>query len=141
MSKVNVRDYSRVSDLLKEIRKLDCEIKVGVYSNEPEIIIRANVNEYGSEIIPERSFIRGTFDEEINKMNIMAQRAVDNVINGADADDQIEDIAEYLVRAVKEKIQNIGPPNAPETVEIKQGNDPLVDTGDLLDSIDYEVVR
>jgi hypothetical protein len=145
---VRIKDNNNIPSLLSDLEKLrDIELQVGIPKDAgKEIIIRANVNEYGSagksEIIPERSFIRATFDEERRKLDEMGDKGVMNVLAGRESpDDVLERMGKYLVEAVKEKIRNMEPENDPDTIEQKGSSQPLIDTGDMIDSITYKVVR
>jgi hypothetical protein len=47
-----------------------------------------------------------------------------------------------MEEAIKGKIKsNIPPPNSPATLVLKEGNRTLIDTGLMLNSIEYEVVK
>lgn len=91
--------------------------------------------------IPERSFLRSTLGE--NK-----EKAVGLLIRGLKADIAQGDfsgkafsvVGEKLSAEVKRKIQSgISPALDPKTVKRKGSSKPLIDTGNLLQSITYEV--
>ena len=92
--------------------------------------------------IPERSFLRSTFDAQRATLGTAVERVVGRVATGKataeEAAQQLAHLAETVFRrgllAVKE------PPNAPLTVKIKKSDQPLVDSGRLRASIRSVVV-
>jgi len=140
------------------------------------------IHEYGapSAHIPERSFLRSTFDEGRQKHTmrihtaliravqrmVFAQRnrpALPFRVNTPYADDKarkasvmsgraneiqkaldtaMEDEAAVMVGEVKRKII-VGPfkRNAPMTIAKKGRNEPLIDEGEMLDAIDYKMIK
>ena len=103
------------------------------------------IHEYGSPKagIPERSFLRSTFNEQREKVTLAAAKAAQKVYADAGGFEQrLVQIGLYLAAAVKKKIvSKIPPPNAPSTIARKGSSTPLVDTGQLLDSITHAVRR
>ena len=87
--------------------------------------------------IPERSFLRSTFDGQRATLGTAVERVVGKVATGKakaeEAAQKFAHLAETVFRrgllAVKE------PPNAPLTVKIKKSDQPLVDSGRLRASI------
>jgi hypothetical protein len=111
----------------------------------------ATVNEYGSEDgrIPERSFMRSTFDENRDRYAAGIRIGIEKAIDGSLAGSRpvhggvlevIEVVAAVVVGDVQEKIV-AGPfkPNAPYTIRKKGSSKPLIDTGRMRQSIDYEI--
>lgn len=107
----------------------------------------AVVNEFGSKDgrVPERSYIRSTFDEEkrrwrtltgkLKKKMIVAVKTVEWVLGNMGT--KIVGDIQAKINAVKE------PPNAPSTIAKKTragkvGDNPLVDYGQLKSSITYK---
>lgn len=91
-------------------------------------------------LIPERSFLRSTFDERQDDIAQHAQRAVAAVVAGGDYNECIQKTGAYVQGLVQQKIRN-GPfePNKPSTVKRKGSSRPLIDTGHLRQSIRYVV--
>ncbi len=87
--------------------------------------------------IPERSFLRATFDAQRGKLETAAERVVGRVLDGKvtaeEAFQTFAQLAETLFRrgllAVKD------PPNAPLTIALKKSSQPLVNSGRLRASI------
>jgi hypothetical protein len=115
------------------------------------------IHEFGTDDIPQRSFIRSTWEDEKRNIDKVALRLIKRNINkGGDPKNRIEDglksLGVWFVGKIKKKFRNndwpalknpssrrrgkqkkgfIGPPRAPK---------PLIDTGQLRASIGFEVV-
>lgn len=131
-------------------------VKVGVLSDEPKeerdgageeisLLEVAAIHEFGAPAanIPQRSFIRETVDvkrEEIQRLQLVqAQRIVKGDVEPEAA---VEQIGARVKGMIQQRIAaGIEPPNAPSTIERKGSSKPLVDTGQLRESIDYQVER
>ena len=111
----------------------------------------ATVLEFGAPSvgIPERPYLRDTFDlnaaryEEILTLGIKEATKPANLEHfDAELRKVIEITAIAAVGDVQEAIATPGAfaPNAPLTIAIKGSSVPLIDTGRLRQSIDYEVV-
>ena len=97
-------------------------------------------NEFGTEHMPERSFIRSTMSEkerelrdkiisDLNRLNIRRMKA----------SALLKKVGLFVKGSIKDKINLLrSPPNAKRTVEIKGFNDPLVDTRAMMNSIKFQ---
>lgn len=97
-------------------------------------------NEYGTATIPARPFFRNTIAE---KQDEWADNAASR-LQQADGDvgKALALIGEDVKDDIVETIQNFREPeNAPSTVKKKGFNKPLIDTGDLWQAIQSEVVE
>jgi hypothetical protein len=97
-------------------------------------------NEYGTSTIPERSFIRAWFDENVEKCRTAAHRMLVAVI---EKKRKPADVPEVLGQAFVGQIQKriadgISPANADVTVERKGSATPLVNFGQLRSSITHK---
>lgn len=100
-----------------------------------------SVHEFGLGNVPERSFIRTTIDGKARQIHAMARRAAHGVL---DRRATLKQGLELLGAFVKGEIQKrmargIPPPLKPATIARKGSSKPLIDTGQLRASIDYEV--
>ncbi len=92
--------------------------------------------------IPERSFLRNGFDASRGEVKKQAERALKMLSNGVfDADDVLELIGKVLAGQIKTYARNLrSPAKHPFTLERNGGKaNPLVDTGDMINSITFEV--
>lgn len=98
-------------------------------------------NEFGTDTIPERSFLRGWFDENIDRAREAMRRLMVQVVEGKITKSRALDLFGLWVQAEIQKriAQGIPPPNAPSTIENKGSSKPLIDTGQLRSSITYGV--
>lgn len=119
-------------------------VKAGImegskYPDGTSVATVAYNNEYGSENIPSRAFIRTTVREqkaawvELTKKGIKAGYTLEHTLNlvGLSMQNEIQ----YSITIWSD------PPNAPSTVAKKGFQKPLIDTSLMRDSIKYEVVE
>lgn len=151
-SKVVDKDYGW-SDLMKTFEGLEGEISVVVgvpatadeYKDGANQVLVASVNEFGSDDgrIPERSFLRSTVDENAQEYSALLAKLVGRVVDGKATPNQALDRLGLTVeRDVKRKIVDLKePPNAERTIEQKKSSNPLIDTGQLRQSVTYEIRR
>lgn len=92
--------------------------------------------------IPERSFIRSTFDEKEVEWYQYSLRLLKQILNGTmTAKELCEKLGLRMQQDIQRKIRQISsPPNAPSTVSAKGSNNPLIDTGRLRQSVTFKVV-
>ena len=129
--------------IMREIHKLErTTVTVGIQANESgDVIDKAFYNEYGTENIPERSFIRAAFDENRADIDTTIGRLWGGVMRGKLAAKRAAAIlGQRHQDQVKTKVRN-GPftPNADSTVAAKGSSKPLIDTKEMVNSIRYEV--
>ncbi len=100
-------------------------------------------NEFGTSDgrVPERSFLRSTFDEKRPDYERLKEKLAGKIIDGAMEVDQALGLLGLKVQAdVRAKIKaHIPPPNAPATIAAKKSSTPLVDTGQLVAAIQFAV--
>ena len=163
-----VEDISNVAKLFNKLESLnEKKIEVGILGKSgSDILMIANSNEFGQTInvtekmrnyfrkfglelkkettkivIPERSFIRAGFDS--NKMEIQDQgdKLIEKII---DTELGVDTAVKLFGEIAKGKIQEYAinlnsPKNSEITTKIKGSSNPLVDTGKMISSIDYEI--
>ena len=140
-----------IKDIQKSLK--NTVIKVGVpkskgakIHDESDISIAtvAMVNEFGSPArgIPERSFVRSTVQAEEKNIKKLFQQETKKVIAVTQTTKNMMGlVGEYTSGQIKKTIVALKTPaNADSTVASKGSSNPLVDTGQLLQSITYEVV-
>ena len=90
--------------------------------------------------IPERAFIRGTFDEKIALIEEFVGKAFKRYADSLSNDDLIALIGEFCKGQVQKYMVDLSSPaNSILTTNLKGSTNPLIDTGHLKDSISYEV--
>lgn len=91
--------------------------------------------------IPERAFLRGGHDKYAEEVLRKTDRAVGQVVIGQMSEQQLLDMAgRMLATKIKTYARDLSePPNHPYTIEKKGSSNPLVDTGQMIESITWEV--
>lgn len=165
---VTIKSTNKIPELLKNLKKLGHkEIQVGLFGNDDsELVMIGAVHEYGTEIkvtpkmrawfayngyplkqstekivIPERSFLRSGFDENIDKIAKKIEDLLPSVLeNEVDSKVFMDAIGLEFASLIQKKIRDLQtPPNSAMTVEKKGSSNPLIDTGRLVGSIRHKV--
>lgn len=151
----SIRDIDRgMLGISKLVAKLqDTTLDVGVFSdavNTEEKDVRyvadyAITNEYGSDHIPARSFMRSTIDEQGAKWTrSLADVFMQVSANGKNIDAELYKIGAIARSDIVSKIDsNINPPNALSTIKKKGAskNKTLIDHGILRNSIEARMAK
>jgi bifunctional DNA-binding transcriptional regulator/antitoxin component of YhaV-PrlF toxin-antitoxin module len=158
MARINVKfkDKNNIPKLRRTLKELESYVvEVGVFSSddnqEPSYVMIANVHEFGVTIqkekgsitIPERSFMRSTFDMKSGDWLEFVKRQLKLVINFKIEPKILwERLGALMVADIQEAITDLDtPPNAPATIAKKGSSNPLIDTGGLRGRITYRVVK
>jgi tRNA U54 and U55 pseudouridine synthase Pus10 len=97
----------------------------------------ASYNEFGTNKTPSRPFIRGTYEKR--RQDIIDQTAK---FLYRDTENVLSHVGLYVVSLIQEEIRKgIAPENSKYTVERKGSSKPLIDTGQLINSITYKVME
>lgn len=166
---VRVEERSRVEEFLRIIRKINnTKIEVGIFgADDSQILMIANVNEFGINIrvtpkmrnflratglplkssttqikIPERSFIRGSYDKNRRRIEIMGEVLIEQILNFEITPQQMFDqLGSNLVGMAQEYLTDLrDPKNHPYTLEKKKPKtNPLINTGTLRERITFKV--
>jgi len=107
-----------------------------------EIITVAAVQEFGAPYkgIPERPFVRTSFDDNYDALQEFKKKEASLVIQGKQsAMTAIQKIGEWMTNKTKLKINsNIPPELADETIKRKRSTRTLIDTAQMLNSVQHE---
>ena len=153
----NDRGYERLKREFERMETKPPMVKVGILGDSTKNqradgtlsnVEIGTIHEYGAAGMPERSFLRSTMEEnqaKYRKMMALGLRQM-FVLRGVELKAGAERLMDLVgMRAaadVKKKITDgIPPPNAPSTIAAKGSSTPLVDTGQLLNSISWAVVE
>ena len=87
--------------------------------------------------IPERSFIRTGFDENVNKITDKIKELLPSVLElDINPDIFLEAVGEMFAGMIREHAMSVdSPPNAPATIAVKNSSNPLRDTGRMIGAI------
>lgn len=141
-------DTKKWDKLKKDLQQLDrIKLQLGWFDshygsendNLPHAYV-ASLQEEGSEKIPPRPFMRVGLKQELKTDTKAFAMMIQSVASGKSGLSAAKTASPAFVAMLK-KIMNewSSPPNAPRTVAEKGFNNPLIDTGELRDSIQVKV--
>ena len=119
-------------------------------ANSGELFLCRNVGKDKFEIlywltksvhIPERSFLRAGHDKEADRIIKQTERAIGKVLGGEMSPDKLYELCgQQMATAIKTYARNLSsPPNSWATKATKGDDNPLKDTGQMIESIDWIV--
>lgn len=158
--KVVDRGWEAIKERVQRLRDTGAICKVGVQGAQAAANVQhttltvaqlATIHEFGKVIhqpkmnrtirIPERSFLRATIDlyqDAITRRDVLLAQGF--VMGKFPLKPAMELLGQYVVGLIKQRIANgIAPPNSPYTIANKGSSKPLIDTGQLRNSITYVV--
>jgi len=99
-------------------------------------------NEFGTQIIPARPFMSTSFDENKALINRAIQGEYKKIAGGNGTTERsLGLIGQLMTKLIMQKIRAIvSPPNSPRTIAIKKSSKPLIDFGQMIQSVRYKVV-
>lgn len=102
----------------------------------------AMFNELGTSTSPPRPFLRMTVDENQPKINAMCEQQAKNIAKGGTAEQSLKELGAFGVSLVQEKIGNgTFTANKPSTIKAKGSAKPLIDTGQMRQSVHYVIKK
>ena len=129
---------------LAAIHEYGCKIKVTpkmrAYLHSQGLHLKKTT---GYITIPERSFLRAGFDENEKQILDKTDKLIPDVLNGTLSENEFYKVVGLLMKSAIQDyaVELPYPPNHPFTAKKKKSTNPLVDTGDMIGAIDYEVVK
>lgn len=133
--------------IMKELDKLqDLLVKVGFqegqkYPDGTSLTDVAAWNEFGTVNMPSRPFMRNSVDENEEKIvEFMQSQVVDIIKNRKTAEQALKEIGVFQKGLVQETITNGNfEPNSPATIRKKGSSHPLIDTGEMRNSVNFVI--
>lgn len=132
----------------RELKKMtDMEIQVGFqgdqkYEDGTSIAQVAAINEFGASDIPDRPFMRQSFENHEGELQAACDAAQRLVSSGGSAEQALQQIGVVAKGLVQDEIVNGGfAPNAESTIKKKGSEQPLIDTGTMRQSVNFVVKR
>lgn len=155
-SKVTVKDtgWKALQDRMKKLAKAGPFVKIGILSDGSHqgsdigLVEIGAIHEFGSPSagIPERSFIRSTFDREHDQLEKLTEKLATKVMNGEMSAEQALGLlgawgAGQVQRTIVERLTTGPEPQElkPATIARKGSSTPLVDHGLLKAAITWKV--
>jgi hypothetical protein len=113
------------------------------YPGGPNVATVAMFNEFGTENMPERQFMRRTVSANRQKIGAESARLLGQVatlkLGAMEALDQLGRFVAEAMSAQIDQSKRWATPNAPSTADAKGGDQPLVDTGLMQESITWAI--
>lgn len=98
-------------------------------------------NEFGTTKIPQRSFMRSSFDENLPLISSYASSQTRKVIDGVQKPElAFKSVGQLMTGLIQKKIRQITfPPNSKKTIADKGSSKPLIDFGSMIAAVRYTV--
>lgn len=133
-------------NIIRQALKLDGKgVKVGIRRGKgshdgTDMLDIAVYNHFGTATIPARPFVSDCAEKNAGQIQEAQKRLVYRVYQGGlSADGALAQLGAWYVNVQKGHILHGGwTPNAPATIKRKGSNRPLVDTGQLVNTVDWE---
>lgn len=132
--------------IITHLSRLEGTVKVGIMAdagNEKDgasLVEVATYNEFGTQHIPARPFVRQTTDNNRGVWGSMAARLEGRVAHGMDPHQALEILGNKAEGDMKATIgRGHFVPNAPNTIKQKGSSRPLIDTGRMRASVSFKV--
>jgi hypothetical protein len=134
----------RVKDMANSHVKIGILEEAGAHQGDGEVLTVADVasfHEFGTENAPERSFIRATINEQRDDLKTLSKKLQAAILTGKmSAKQALGLMGEKMQAEMINKInEGIEPELDPKTIKRKGSSTPLIDTGQLKQSIRYKV--
>ncbi len=137
-------DGKKLQEMLKVLAEK--EVRVGFQAGKAteedgtDICDIAAWNELGTVHIPARPFLRQSVDDNVSKINSFLQSKKKDLVRGVSAEQVLKEIGIFQKDLIQEKItEGNFTPNAESTVKKKGSSKPLIDTGRMRQSVNYEI--
>ncbi len=149
MAKFEIKFTPLWGDIEKFFKGKDPHVKLGILASKGggkehqsggvTIAEVGAFHEFGTRFAPQRSFIRSTFDNNPELAAVVTAAVRETFKKGLKVKRALDIIGAWGATAIKKKITSgIPPALAPETIRQKGSALPLVDTGQLINSITWE---
>ena len=124
--------------ILQAMRDLDgLQVTAGVPASAgEEVVIYGAANEFGTDTIPERSYLRSTLDANRKTYGVMMAKALKAAMGGTPIIIAAQKVADQMAVDVKRTIlSGVSPALDEATIKAKGSSQTLIDSGTLLHSI------
>lgn len=99
-------------------------------------------NEFGTDEIPRRPFLRPAIDNNIQLINRAILRQYDKIVDGqVNIKTGLDIIGLLVTKLIHQQINSTyDPPNSSKTIAIKKSSHPLIDFGQMRQSVRHKVI-
>lgn len=147
---VVVRDlgWKRIKTEVRELHGRG--VKVGLRAGSGStggvpIVEYAAYQEFGTDTIPARPFMRHAVDTNEKQIAQVAKAAAQRVVSGrSNADGALDMLGLWFKSRIQDSIRTAAAwaaPLSPRTIRQKRSSRPLIDTASMLNAVDYEKER
>jgi hypothetical protein len=131
----------------QELEKLaNLEVQVGFnsdsgqYENGATLVEIAAYNEFGTSSSPSRPFMRQSFENHQDGLQKACDRVNNLLSKGGTAERGLNELGVYAKGLVQEEIVGGGfEPNAESTIKKKGSAQPLIDSGTMRQSVNFQI--
>lgn len=125
---IGIQEGAKTPGMVKNNHKQKAGLNVAQYAAE---------NEFGTTKIPQRSFMRTAFDQNLKLIEAFTTDAIDRVIDGTSKlDTAFNEVGQFMTGLIQKKIRQITfPPNSKATIALKGSSKPLIDFGTMIASV------
>lgn len=129
---VGIQEGSKTPGLVKRGRTQKAGLNIAQYAAQ---------NEFGTREIPERSFMRTAFDENLTVIEGFVSKQIGLVIDQTQTIEQgLKLTGQVITGFIQKKIRAITfPPNSPRTIAEKGSSKPLIDFGSMIAAVRYTI--
>ena len=129
---VGIQEQAKTQSQTKNGRTQKAGLSVAEYAAK---------NEFGTREIPQRSFMRTAFDENLALIEKTVAIQYGKVIDGdISLQAGLGIVGQVIVGLIQRKIRAITfPPNSPATIARKGSSKPLIDFGQMVKSVTYAI--
>jgi len=140
----NGKDIKKLFDRLSKDGSVDVGILTGEGQHKDSDLTVATIgffHEFGTVGVPERSFIRSTINGKSKEIKKVARAQFKLVLNGKTTNEKgLGILGAFTAGLIQQTFtSNDWPANSETTVTLKGSSKPLIDTGQLRQSISYKV--
>lgn len=137
------RELNKLSKLMVAIGFQHGE---ATYENGADVCDVAAFNEFGTDHgtyhIPSRPFMRQSVDLNEDEITEFLQKKVDEIIGGKTAEQVLKEIGIFQKDLVQTEIEEGDFEENKESTILRKGSDhPLIDTGLMLQSVNYQIKK
>lgn len=131
---------------LEELAKLEVQVgfheDAGAYDDGMPVAAIAVLNEFGASQIPARPFMKQSFEAHEKELLKACEQVNKELANGGTAESALKKLGVYAKGVVQDEIVNGGfAPNAPSTIAKKRSEQPLIDSGQMRQSVNYKIEK
>lgn len=138
---VKIINHINIDGLLQDVRRSNGKtVEVGFF--DAKNATKAAYNEYGTDKIPSRPFMRTAIKKNSKSWGDKCGKAMKAMIQGMPSEQVAELLAMQMKADFSKSLVSGGwTPNAPATVRAKGSSRPLVDTGEMRADINYRIKK